>query len=328
MSLTNRNNEQYLQEMQEIKPNTEEPNSPYYELIGKLMRRELTLSYTKLKNLTSPINFINAILNPKEKNKGMTLGSIVDCLLLTEQNFNSQFEVVKNAPTTEKQTEFVNLVLDKMKLEGLENFDKKFEEAKEEGFQRVKTDDLKDYILALLQGKECISEDMYEKAKIITENLRNTDEVADELAQVDEFQKKVEFTYKGWNFIGYLDTFHSKGFHDLKFASDCNPDKFGRDIENFGYDIQFGIYAIAMEVLYGIEFPSVKHIIYDALGNYAVIEIDQGYIGYAKRKIDFLIACLEKMIRENGYTKSYSFFRKNNIVFKPQWVKGFDHSIF
>lgn len=304
----------------------QQESNPRYELIGKLIRKELRLSYSKLKYLDSPINFIDAILNPKQKNTGMTLGSIVDCLLLTEDKFHQQFTIVSNAPTTDKQVEFVNLVLDKMKMEPFSEdlFTEKFNKAISEGFSRVKTEGLEKYIIALLQGKEVISQDDFEKAKKIVDNLKDSDEVCDELMLIEDFQKKLEFNYKGWNFICFLDTYHQNGFHDLKFASDCSPEKFERDIVKFGYDIQIGIYAIGFEILYGNFNPEVKHIVYDGIGNYAVLNIDSGYVNYCKRKVDFLIACLEKMIRDKAFNKSYNFFRSQNTIYKPKWAPGFD----
>lgn len=331
MSLTDQNHEQYFNESAENNSLAEvQESNPRYELIGKLMRKELRLSYSKLKHLTSPINFIDAILNPKKKNEGMSLGSVVDCLLLTENKFHEQYTILDVTPTTEKQVEFVNVVFDKMKLEKFseELVQEKFKEAISEGYSRVKTDGLEKYIIAILEGKEIVSSEMYNTAKIIVANLQDAAEVTDELMIVEDFQKKLEFNYKGWNFVCYLDTFHSQGFHDLKFASDCNPDKFSRDIEKYGYDIQFGIYAIGFEVLFGDFNPNVKHIVYDAIGNYAVLNIDAAYINYAKRKVDFLIACLDKMIEEKAFNKSYNFFRTQNTVYKPKWAPGFDMSIF
>ncbi|WP_312900231.1 PD-(D/E)XK nuclease-like domain-containing protein [Chryseobacterium taichungense] len=329
MSLTGQLYEDFQSQNYDEQMPTPESNAKY-DLIGKLINREIHLSYSKLKHLTSPVNFINALLEPKKKNSGMSFGSIVDCLLLTEEKFEEQFEIVENTPTTEKQEEFVNLVLDKMKMEvpTEELLNKKFKEAVSEGFSRVKTDGLEVYIMALLKGKECISKSDYDKAVIVVERLRNSDEISDELTIVDSFQKKLEFNYKGWNFICYLDTYFDGGFHDLKFASDCNPDKFSRDIEKFGYDIQFGIYAIGLEVLYGEINPTVKHITYDAVGNYGVYPIDSGYINYAKRKVDFLIACLDRTIEKRAFDKSYNFFRSQTTIYKPKWAAGFDMTIF
>ena len=320
-------NEKFTDEAQQFS-NQEQEESPRYKLIGKLMRREIHLSYSKLKHLSSPVNFIDAILNPPKRNAGMSLGTLVDCLLLTEDKFDEQFTVIDETPTTDKQTEFVTLVFEKMKLEPISNLDAKFAEAVSEGFGRVKTDQLKPYIIATLQGKECISKSDFSKAKKIVDNLKNTAEITDELMLVEEFQKKLEFNYKGWNFLCYLDTYHKDGFDDLKFASDCSYEKFSRDIEKFGYDIQIGVYAIGFEALHGNFHPTVKHIVYDAIGNYGVYPIDSSYVDYCKRKVDFLIACLEKMISENAYDKSYNFFRKNNTIYKPKWASGFDMTMF
>lgn len=309
-------------------------SSPKNDLIQKLINKDFRLSYSKLKHLTSPVNFINAMLEPKTKNAGMTLGSIVDCLLLTEDKFNKEFAIVKSSPSTELQDNFVQKVLDKMNLESYDDselFQKKFEEAYSECYKKGSSsslDHLKDFIFALISGKQVISQVDYEKAKNIVENLKNADEVCDELMLVEDFQKKLEFNYKGWNFICFLDTYHQNGFHDMKFASDCNPEKFERDLVKFGYDIQIGIYALGFEILYGNFNPEVKHIVYDAVGNYAVLNIDSGYVNYCKRKVDFMIDCLDHMISKKAFNKSYNFFRSQNTIYKPKWSAGFDHSIF
>lgn len=308
--------------------------SPRDRLIQDLISKDFRLSYSKLKHLTSPVNFMNAMLEPKTKNAGMTLGTIVDCLLLTEEKFEKEFLVVKSSPTTDLQINFVNIVIDKMKMESVDDqelFQKKFDEAYSECYKKGSSDSLdhlKDYIIALIQGKEVISQTDYDKAKKIVENLKNADEVCDELAEMESFQKKLEFQYRGWNFICFLDTFFSKGFDDLKFASDCEPDKYQRDLANFKYDIQIGVYAIGFEVLYNNFNPEVKHIVYDAVGNYGVYPIDSSYVSWCKRKVDFLISCLDHMIEKRAFNKSYNFFRKQTIIYKPKWAPGFDHSIF
>ena len=45
------------------------------ELEYNLINRNIRMSYSKLKNLTSPVNFMNALLEPKTKNAGMIEGS-------------------------------------------------------------------------------------------------------------------------------------------------------------------------------------------------------------------------------------------------------------
>ncbi|WNI34672.1 hypothetical protein [Chryseobacterium sp. SG20098] len=309
-------------------------SNPKNNLIQRLINKDFRLSYSKLKHLTSPVNFINAMLEPKTKNEGMTLGTLVDCLLLTEEKFDKEFCIVESSPTTDLQSNFVQTVLDKMNLESYDDqelFQKKFEEAYSECYKKGSSDSLnhlKGFIKALISGKQVISQSDYDKAKKIVEKLKNADEVCDELAEVESFQKKLEFSYKGWNFICFLDTYHKNGFHDLKFASDCSPEKFEKDLIKFCYDIQIGVYAIGFEVLYGNFNPSVKHIVYDAVGNYGVYPIDSAYVEYCKRKVDFMISCLDHMIAKKAFDKSYSFFRRQPVIYKPKWAPGFDHSIF
>ena len=53
------------------------PQSTKEELEYNLINRNIRMSYSKLKNLTSPVNFMNALLEPKTKNAGMIEGSLM-----------------------------------------------------------------------------------------------------------------------------------------------------------------------------------------------------------------------------------------------------------
>ncbi|BBQ09293.1 PD-(D/E)XK nuclease-like domain-containing protein [Elizabethkingia anophelis] len=307
--------------------------SPKDILIQKLINKTLTMSYSKLKNLTSPVNFMNALLEPKVKNDGMTIGTIVDCLLLTEEKFKEQFTIINIVPTTDMQKSVCNHVIRVLPKEYTdEKFNKIFSEAYSEYYAKGKPESLHhliDYIKSIHSGKECISKDDYEKALKIVETLKNADDVMNELCVCEEFQKKIEFEFMGWKFIGFLDTWAPSIFHDLKYVSNLNPDKFKWEIEKYEYELQIGSYATGLEILgLSVGTPKFKFITYDDKGNYSILEVETGYIDYCKRKFEYYVMRLNKMVHEMAFDKSYDFFKSKNVIYKPAYAPGFDHTIF
>lgn len=307
--------------------NQEPQKTAREKLIDKLICKDISLSYSSIKHLDSPVNFLNYFLNPKKpQTESQKKGSVIDCLVLTPELFEKKYSIIEYVPTTDNQSVFCYAVANSHK-----ELEEAFQELFSEYYKKGKPESLnhlKEYIKALKNGKEVISKELYEFCKAISENLMNQDEVREELEQVEEVQKKIEFEYKGWRFKGILDAFHPKFFLDLKFASDCSPDKFEYDMRKYEYDTQFGLYSLGLMRLKLSLSPKFKFITYDGNFNYSIIEIDEGYMDYARRKIEFRINCLNKMVDENAFSKSYNFFRTKTRFYKPKWIEGFDNEIF
>jgi len=107
---------------------------------------------------------------------------------------------------------------------------------------------------------------------------------------------------------------------DFKFSKDADPDKFERDIINYDYFMQMGMYASHHE---GI--PECYFIVYDKSLNFSVIKIDYSLLSYGKRKYEYLVTKLNQCIKENRFTESYNFFDVQlRTCFKPKWIKGFE----
>lgn len=86
--------------------------TPRQILIEKLKKKEVRLSYSSLKKLDSPVNFMSYFLDKKEqKSKSQNLGSLIDCKVLTPDVFDKNFAVVDAVPTTDLQVRFCNEVL-------------------------------------------------------------------------------------------------------------------------------------------------------------------------------------------------------------------------
>lgn len=304
-------------------------------LIEGLKNKQKVLSYSSLKCLDSPINFINYYLRPKKTNEGMITGSVIDTLITTPDLFTKNYAVLEDTPSTELQVNFCHAVVEKIKSKRIDKtspiFEILFNETFKEFYKKGSSENLKHlipYIYSICENKQVISFVHYQKCKDVSDNLLSQDEILEELEQVEEFQKAIEFEYKGWKIKGKLDAFQSKIFYDFKYASDCTPEKFEYDMRKYQYDLQFGVYSLGLMILGLSHNPKFKFIVYDDKFNYSIIEVDDGYLEYARRKVDFKINCLNKMIAENAFNKSYNFFRSKTKFYKPKWIDRFDNEIF
>lgn len=313
----------------------DEPKSEYQLMVERLISREKTLSYSSLKNLDSPRNFMRYLLEPrKPQTDSQKLGSLIDVLILTPQDFDKKYVILESAPTTDLQVAFCNGVLSKLRNGGSYNEDdviKIMNDIFKDFYKKGSAESLNylaSYVLAIHSKKDVVTKDLHEKAKLISENLLNQPEIIAELEIIEETQKLIEFEYKGWKFKSFLDTYSPTLFHDLKFATDCSPEKFEYDVRKFNYDIQFGLYDLGLEILGLSQLPEFKFIVYDANLNYSIIDVDRSYIQYGRKKVEFLVNCLDKMVNEGAFEKSYNFFKSKTRFYKPNWAPGFDNEIF
>lgn len=295
------------------------------QLIQKLQDRSLKLSYSSLKNFTSPVNFINNKLKPKQKNDSMIFGSLCDCLLLTPEDFDRQFRICDSVPSTDNQKGFTSELIELGKTQNLtpEVIQSAFSHNYSRGDAMKTFESLQDYIEGSIQGKEMITSDLYSEALELTEKLLQNDDVSSLFSQVESVQQHIEWNHKGWTFTGLLDMYLEDHIVDLKFSRDSNPEKFERDILNLDYFLQAAMYCHALKTLGISEEPRFSFLVYDKTGNFSFITLDVSYLIYGQKKFEFLLQELDRCIEENAFEMSYNFFKRVHVAYKPKWVKGF-----
>jgi hypothetical protein len=288
----------------------------YYNLIGRLQKKEETLSYSSLKEFgKSPRNFINYKLQPKKpQTESQIFGSLCDCFLTTPERFQELFSLVTNFPSTDNQKGFCNdMISGKTKEDAFANNYSR-------GNLEATYESLKSYIDAILSGKMVCTKDQKKQAENIVENLKKSELVMQYIDSCDKFQNKKEWEFKGWKFKGFTDAEGHNLIIDFKYSKDADPDKFERDIINYDYFMQMGMYASQHE---GI--PECYFIVYDKSMNFSVIKIDYSLLSYGKRKYEYLVTKLNQCISENRFSESYNFFDiQLRTVYKPKWIKGFE----
>lgn len=294
----------------------QQETSEYYELIGRLQQKKESLSYSSLKAFAkSPRNFIKYKLKERTpQTESQIFGSLCDCLLTTPDKFEDMFKVVDNLPTTDNQKSFCDCIIKGMSLE----------DAFKANYKRGNKDDiyesLKDYCDAVIQKKLVCTSVMLEQSKEIVENLKKSELVMQYIDSCDSFQNHLKWEYKGWKFNGFTDAQGEGLIIDFKYSKDADPDKFERDIINYDYFMQMGMYHDAEG---GV--PECYFIVYDKSLNFSVIKVDYSFISYGVRKYKYLVTKLNQCVKENRFNESYNFFDvEQRTVFKPKWIKGFE----
>jgi len=294
----------------------EQENSQYYGLIGRMQRKEETLSYSSLKEFgKSPRNFIAYKLKERrEQTESQKFGSLCDCLLTEPENFDELFSIVDNTPTTDNQSGFCNDLIAGIHLDV----------AFSNNYSRGKALELfaqfEPYILAAKEGKTVITSKLKEEAEKLTSALKQSPIVAQYLDACTSFQNKKEWEYKGWKFKGFTDCEGHNLIIDLKFTANADPDAFERYIMKYDYFMQMGMYAEAHGGL-----PECFFICYDKTGNFSVIKLDYTLINYGTRKYQYLVEKLNQCIQQNRWSESFNFFDVQlRTAYKPKWVKGFE----
>lgn len=300
------------------------------ELIEKFKNKTQRLSYSTLKNFTSPVNLINYKLKRFTQNPSMLFGSLCDMLLLTPQNFDSEYKIIDKIPESELQISFSNDLIDLTK-KGEELTENIIKETFDKYYKRGDSNKtyllLKEFIDAKSNNLQLITNDIYSEAKLVCENLLTNKDISNLFTQIIDVQKEVVWYDNDWKFIGFLDMLLDNHIIDLKFSKDSNPEKFERDIANYDYFLQAAMYCKAVKKMGLCDNPKYSFIVYDKSFNYSVIELEYSYIKYGERKYDYLLSELDRCVKEDSFDKSYGFFKKSYSVSKPKWAKGFSTDV-
>ena len=303
-----------------------QPTTAKDELISKLVNKSLSLSYSSLKNFTTPRDFIEYKLKPYKPNPSMIFGSLCDCLILTPENFDKDFKIIPSIPTSDNQVSFADALIEIGKTQELteEIIELEFSNHYKRGKALDVFAGLQDYVLGSVSGKTLITQDIYDEAFALSQDLLSKTDIDLIFQQITDVQKKVEFNYEGWKFKGFYDILTPTHIIDLKFSKDANPERFERDIANYDYFLQAAMYIYAAKELGLVDDPRYMFIVYDKSGNYSLIELDYTYIMYGTKKFKFLVQELDRCIAEGAFDESYNFFKRTYRCFKPKWAKGFD----
>ncbi|SDT47860.1 hypothetical protein SAMN05192545_3952 [Maribacter dokdonensis] len=293
------------------------------KLIESIVKRKKHLSYSWLKNFDTPQKFLDYKLNKKQSNNGMIFGSVCDVLLLTPGEFDDKFLLADKVPTTEIQHGFANELITVIECIGKEELTEEiieqiFDNHYKSGKALKVYAGLEKYIDAKSEGKEVISNSVYDKAKTTTEKLLKFDDVALLMERKRSAQRKMVWTEQSFPMIAFTDFDTPESIFDLKFDNQCDPVQFEKTIYNRRYDLQSGTYvrgAMALKLFEG--FPQYHFLVYNDTGEYFITELDPAYIMYGMRQLDYYIDALKRCIKNNTWDQSYNFLIESLSQINP-----------
>ena len=252
------------------------------------------LSYSSLKQFArSPIHFIQYLNEKFEPTDSMILGSVVDCLLLTPDEFENQYLVIPK--------------IDRRSKAGKEAYAEAQSKAAENNLTIV-------------------SEAQYNTAQIMVEQVWNNQEAATILNATTETQKRIEWKHKGLPFNGFLDgagQFEQgkKFIFDLKTTSDSSLDNYTKQLINLKYDLQIAMYYLAY-TRQNFEQPMAFHIVVENKAPYTcnVFRLSDTVLETGKQIYDKLCDDFKNCLENDLWHMGYEYFQQPaQILDLPDW---------
>lgn len=277
----------------------EEGSEKLQKLIERLENKELTLSYSSIKQFQkSPRHFISYKLKEFKPTDAMIFGDLIDTLLTAEDEVEDKFLLLPSECSFGSHagvTAYCN-ALDIPTMDG------------------EKLPARKVWVQSHLdkETKRIVDKGQLEHARRIAEKVWTNNASRWVLENTTETQKPIEFEAFGWNWRGYQDCFGDGLLvADLKLTADADFRKFSREIERLGYDTQAAVYTIGP----GIDLPFFN-VGYDRSGHVCVIEQSQGYVQNAWDRIERTMEYFERCIALNEWNKSYDFWAGRSGIYR------------
>ena len=294
----------------------EQDESPYVKLMQSLRDRAIKLSFSSFSQFCkSPRHFIDYKLGKKEQTQAMFEGQVKHTAVLEPDDFDSRYTWFDGDTPGSKQQ--FNFALDMASgVDRIEAFCRHFSitnmsdtKISEKSYDYASK--LSKFIEFQAQkgNRLVISKELYEASQLLKDHIYKNEASRWVMDQVTHTEKKVNFTYSGFKWHGYIDGTGGSLRVDLKFM-DADPEKIRRKISSMRYDWQVGnFYGLAR----GQKTKDAFIIAVDPKGNISVVEIDKGWISAQWEDIERKMAAFKRCIFLNHWQMSYDFWVQDGI---------------
>lgn len=225
----------------------------------------------------SPNHYIQYVTAKREQTPALLLGSAAHCLILEPDTFEQRYAV---APVADRRTK-----------------------AGKETYAAF---------LSSSEGKDVLTQDMYEQARAIATAAFN-DETVLRLVTSEgaQMEREVKAEVYGFPFLAYIDLETAGGVYDVKTTKDASPEAFQKEAYNYGYHIQGAIYrALTGKPFYWIAIEK------EAPHNVQVYkQSDAAY----HRTVALIYRTVDKFKAWNGEPEGYNV-KPGYELDLPQWA--------
>lgn len=264
------------------------------QLMADLLNGTKKLSFSSLKAFrSSPRDFLDYQFRERVQTEAMLLGSVIHCLVLEPEKFAEKYTVMD----------------DRKKVEEI-------------GGGNPRATNLykawKAEFMATAIG-EVIPSKLFEQAQAIAGNILHNRASHKVLSICDgESEEYIEWTYKNFNFHGYIDKSGAKAICDVKLVPDASPKAAQRTIINMGYYLQAGMYLTQR----GLRLPYYI-LCADRKGGVSVHKIDKSLLDHAFDEYSDLVDKFNECLLKDGFNQSYDFWAESYdgifIIDKPAY---------
>lgn len=203
------------------------------------------------------LNYFNGIYEEKKDSQAFFIGSLVDCLLTTSEDFERDYTIIDaNTPLSEMMKKFIRFLPDTITLESQRN---EFIEAYEESGYSISIDIaiksfykyFEYYKYSKQVTNKIITKDDYLLCQQLCVKLSNNLEY---FTPSTKYQVPIYWKYKDVNIKCLLDMIiineELKEIQPIDIKTSRSIRGFKENYEQYGYNTQAGLYTMALQDLY------------------------------------------------------------------------------
>jgi len=291
-----------IEELQE-RPESFDENK-FSELCDRLRNAEETLSFSAFKEFIppygSPRKFMAYKLRKKKTTPAMLLGDMIDCALLTPEEFENRYLIIPSNCAL-NSGEGVNNWGRFLNSQGIEInlFGMPFKDAKavvQLGIEQ------------LYATKKVVQQGQKELAESIASAVLKNPTAQHYIQQIGVTQAPIEYGAFGWTWRGKKDAEADDFIMDMKLTVAANEKDFSYQIRKMGYLYQAAIYTKGGEVKKDFFFMG-----YDRSGEVVIMEIPVAYLVQAWEQMEYYVGQFNKMIFLDRFLWSQDFWTRNGV---------------
>jgi len=167
------------------------------------------------------------------------------------------------------------------------------------------------YETALIEAgdMELVRESVFAKAKEIKEKLFENKPAMSLLNQITETEKRIEFEFDGWDWVGFVDGIGDDIIVDLKKVADANPYAVRSGFFRMGYHRQAFLYLHGTKSLHKRKYYIVA---FDEKGGISCHFVDSNCLTIAENELKTHLNNFMECILLDRWNENYEFYCPND----------------
>lgn len=264
-----------------------------YDVISGLYDGSMKLSHSALNAFQkSPRHFIEYKTGEREQTPAMLFGSLVHCMVLEPDEVESRYiQIPEDAPRRPSDRQ---------------------RNAKNPSDSTIESIAFWDEWERKAEGKGQISADDWEAAERMKDAIYSNDASRFVLDMIDQTEVHIEWTFKGFQWHGYIDGKGEKIIMDLKTIRDATPRFVERAIKYDGYARQAAHYTIGA----GNKDCSYYVVAVDKNCHVTTCKLRKTTLKAAWEEIEILTGMFRKCLALDEWGKSYDFWAHSAGIYE------------